>query len=61
MWLQPPLFWMGAPQPAQGLVCAATHDSFCEAAVWRASRSMLCHARACRQPSLTWDLPTRPW
>ena len=27
MWLQPPFFWMGAPQPVQGLVFLVSHDS----------------------------------
>ena len=47
MWLQPPFFWMGVPQPAQGLVCVATQDSLCEAAFLCASRTMACHSRAC--------------
>ena len=47
MWLQPPFFWMGAPQPAQGLVCAVTQDSLCEAAFLCTSLTMACHSRAC--------------
>ena len=77
MWLQPPFFWMGAPQPGQGLVCVITHDSLCEAAFLCASLTMLCHSRACtvtnnslckaaflcacRHAPLTWDLHNLLW
>lgn len=50
MWLQPPFFWMGAPQPEQGLVLAAIQLSL------RSCTSLFTAATSASH-SFTWPTP----
>ena len=52
MWLQPPLRWMRAPHPPQGLVWRASQVSFWPAASACIARTSAPHSRTCGvQPS----------